>query len=63
MMVSNFRSDKEDSFPNQQLYEMTLDLIESRIYNPPASKTTKTKPKKINKVTLCKQRHGNDKHY
>ena len=45
-MVSNFLSDKADSFPNQQWYEMTLDLIESGIYNPPASKTTKTKPKK-----------------
>ena len=50
MMVSNFLSDKEDSFPNQQLYEMTLDLIESRIYNPPASKTTKTKPKNLIKL-------------
>ena len=40
---------------------MTLDLIESRIYDPPASKTTKTKPRKFNKVTLCKQRHGDDK--
>ena len=62
-MISNFLSDKADSFPNQQWYEMTLDLIKSRIYNPPASKTTKTKPKKINTVTLCEQRHGNDKHY
>ena len=29
---------------------MTLDLIESRIYNPPATKTTKTKPKKLLKL-------------
>ena len=29
---------------------MTLDLIESRIYNPPASKTTKTNPKKLIKL-------------
>ena len=29
---------------------MTLDLIESRIYNPPASKTTKTKPKHLIKL-------------
>ena len=29
---------------------MTLDLIESRIFNPPASKTTKTKPKSIIKL-------------
>ena len=48
--VYDFLSSKEDSFPNQKWYEMTLDLIESRIYNPPESKTTKTKPKKLNKV-------------
>ena len=29
---------------------MTLDLIESRIYNPPASKTTNTKPKMLIKL-------------
>ena len=29
---------------------MTLDLLESRIYNPPASKTTKTKPKNLIKL-------------
>ena len=29
---------------------MTLDLNESRIYNPPASKTTKTKPKNLIKL-------------
>ena len=29
--VYDFLSSKEDSFLNQQLYEMTLDLIESRI--------------------------------
>ena len=29
---------------------MTLDLIESRIYNPPVSKTTKTKPKHLIKL-------------
>ena len=46
--VHDFFSAKADSFPNQQWYEMTLDLIESRIYNPPASKTTtKTKPKSL----------------
>ena len=43
--VYDFLSSKADSFPNQQWYEMTLDLIESRLYNPPAPKTTKTKPK------------------
>ena len=41
--VYDFLSSKADSFSNQQWYEMTLDLIESRIYNPPASKTNKTK--------------------
>ena len=29
---------------------MTLDLIESKIYSPPASKTTKTKPKNLIKL-------------
>ena len=29
---------------------MTLGLIESRIYNPPASKTSKTKPKDLIKL-------------
>ena len=58
--VYDFLSSKADSFRNQQWYEMTLDLIESRIYNPPASKTTKTK--KFNEVTLCKQSHEHDKH-
>ena len=29
---------------------MTLGLIEYRIYNPPASKTTKTKPKNLIKL-------------
>ena len=43
--VYNFLSSKSDSFPNQQWYKITLDVIESIIYNPPASKTTKTKPK------------------
>ena len=51
-----------DSFPNQQWYEMTLDLIESKIYNPPASKTTKTKPKNSMKLYFCKKRHGHHKH-
>ena len=35
--VYDFLSSKADSFPNQQWYEITSDLIESRIYNPPAS--------------------------
>ena len=48
--VYDFLSNKVDSFPNQQWYEMILDLIESRIYNPPASKTTKTKPKNLIKL-------------
>ena len=38
----DFFNSKTDSFPNQQCYEMTFDLIEYRIYNPAASKTTKT---------------------
>ena len=29
---------------------MRLDLIESKIYNPPASKTTQTKPKNLIKL-------------
>ena len=48
--VYDFLSSKADSFPNQQWYKMTLDLIESRIYNPPVSKTTKTKPKNLIKL-------------
>ena len=48
--VYNFLNSKANSFPNQQRYEMTLDLIGSRIYSPPASKTTKTKPKNLIKL-------------
>ena len=48
--VYDFLSSKANSFPNQQWYEMTLGLIESRIYNPPTSKTTKTKPKNVIKL-------------
>ena len=32
---------------------MALDLILSRIYNPPASKTTKTKPKNLIKLQFA----------
>ena len=32
---------------------MTMDLLESRIYNPPASKTTKTKPKNLIKLQFA----------
>ena len=32
------------------IFQMTLDLIGSRIYNPPASKTTKTKLKNLVKL-------------
>ena len=46
----DFLSSKADSFLNQQWYELTLDLIESRNFNPPASKTTKTKPKNLIKL-------------
>ena len=45
--VYDFLSSKTNSFSNQQWYEMTLDLIESRIYNPPGSNTTKTKAKNL----------------
>ena len=38
MMFMIFLVAKADSFPNQQWYEMTLDLIESRLYNPPSTK-------------------------
>ena len=37
-----FLSSKTYLFPNQQWYEMTLTLIESRIYNPSTSKAIKT---------------------
>ena len=53
-----FLSSKADSFPNQQWYEMILDLIESRIYNPPASKTTKTKPKNLTKLHFLNKGMG-----
>ena len=48
--VYDFLSSKADSFLSQQWYEMTLNVIESRIYNPPASKTTKTKSKSVIKL-------------
>ena len=41
---------------------MTLNLIESRIYDSPVSKANEPKKKKNNKVTLCKQRHRHHKH-
>ena len=31
---------------------MTLELVESKVYNPPVSKTTKTKPKNLIKLPL-----------
>ena len=40
--VYGFLSCKADSFPNQQWYETTLDLTESRLFSPPIIKTTKT---------------------
>ena len=48
--VYDFLISKVDSFPNHQWFEMTLDIIESRMYNPPASKTTKTEPKNLRKL-------------
>ena len=38
---------KADSFCNQQWYEMTLGVIESRIYDPIASKNAKSKLEKL----------------
>ena len=40
--VYGFLTCKADSFPNQQWYETTLDLTQSRIFNPPTTKTAKT---------------------
>ena len=37
---------------------MTLDLIESIIYNPPASKTTKTKSKSLIKLHIVNKGVG-----
>ena len=34
--VYDLLSSKSDSFPNRQWYEMILDLIKFRIYNPAA---------------------------
>ena len=45
--VFDFLSSKADSFCNQQWYEMTLGVIESRIYDPIASKNAKSKLKKL----------------
>ena len=50
--VYDFLISKADSFPNQLWCEMKSDLIQPRIYNPPASKTNlKKKKKKINKIS------------
>ena len=48
--VYNFLTSKADSFPNQQWYEMAVYLMKCRFYNPPASKTTKPKPKNLIKL-------------
>ena len=48
--VYDFLSSEADFSPNQHWYETTFDLIKSRIYNPPASKNSKTKPKKLIKL-------------
>ena len=37
---------------------MTLDLMESKIYNPLASKTTKTKPKHLIKLHFVNKSMG-----
>ena len=56
--IYDFLSSNADSFPNQQWYEMALDLIESRIYNPIVSKPTKTKPKKLIKLHFINRGMG-----
>ena len=56
--VYDFLSSKVDSFPNQQQYEMSLDVIESRIYNLPESKTTKTKLKNLIKLHFVNKGMG-----
>ena len=48
--IYDFLSNKSDGFPNQQWYEMALDLIESRIYHATAAKKTKKSPKNIIKL-------------
>ena len=51
--VYDFLISKADSFPNQLWSEMTSDLIQPRIYNPPASKTN-LKQKTKNLIKLVK---------
>ena len=48
--IYDFISNKPDNFPNEQWYDMALDLIEARIYDPTSSKITKQTPKNIVKV-------------
>ena len=49
--VYDFLGNEAERFPNnRKWYQMTLDLIESRIYNLLTSKTTKTKPKNLIKL-------------
>ena len=56
--VYDFLSSKADSVTIQQWYEMTRDLIESGIYNPPGSKTTKTKPNNLKKLHFVNKGMG-----
>ena len=46
------------SFPKQQWHEMTSDLIESEIDNPPASKTTENKRKILIKLHFVNKGMG-----
>ena len=46
----DFISAKPKDFPNHQWYDMTLDLIESRIYKPVSFNKTKIVPKHMIKI-------------
>ena len=48
--VYDFLSSEADFSSNQHWYETAFDPIKSRIYNPPVSKNSKTKPKKLIKL-------------
>ena len=55
--IYDFLSNKADSFLNQQWYETTLDLIDSKI---PTSKTTKIKSRKLTLTKLYFVNKGMD---
>ena len=56
--VYDFFSRKRDLFPRKEWYEMTLDLFEWRIYNPPASKIIKAKPRNLIKLHFVNKSMG-----